>query len=488
MGTANRTQLAFVREVTPGTTPVTPRMRTARYVSESLSFTPNYVSSDEIRADRMKGDPIKVMQASEGGINFELSYPDDNTFLSDVIRSAFFNTWTNTNFRDNDGTADSVITDVATTNEVVTCTTGTAFVAGHLCKFTGFGVTLNNGNAFKCTTGSATVPRFLGAGLTNETAPPAAARIKVVGVQGASGDITATASGLACTALNFTDFPELAVGRWIKIDSTTVANGFDSTALNTFIRITAVAAKTLTCDNLPVGWTTDAGTSKTIAIYVGDQIKNGTTATAITLERGFLDQTVPTYIVNTGMQVNTFSLAYSSRNKITGSVSFIGMGGSTGTVALDAIPDAATTGQVIAANANVGRIAEAGSQVTDPNWAKEFNLNINNNLRTIEAVDSSSPVGVNSGECTVTGNINTYFGSNSFLTKLYAGTATSHNARVNKNSQAVIVSLPRNTLMSGVPQVQGLNTDVMLSSDFQASIETTYTNAQVLMDRLEFYA
>jgi hypothetical protein len=111
---SNRTQLALVRESTAGTTPNTPRMRTMRITGESLSFAPNYVDSDELRADRMLGDPIKNMQASSGGINFELSYPVDNSPLSEVIRSAMFNPWTNTPTFDNDGTADSVVTDAGT--------------------------------------------------------------------------------------------------------------------------------------------------------------------------------------------------------------------------------------------------------------------------------------------------------------------------------------------------------------------------------------
>jgi hypothetical protein len=147
-------------------------MRLLRATGESLDFTPEYVDSDELRSDRMLGAPIEVMQAAKGGFNIELSYPDrQRSPLSDMLRSTFFSAWSNTNSRDNDGTADSVITDVATTNTVVTCTTGTSFVAKELVRFTGFGVSGNNG-IFKCTTGSATVPRFVGSGITNEAIPP----------------------------------------------------------------------------------------------------------------------------------------------------------------------------------------------------------------------------------------------------------------------------------------------------------------------------
>jgi hypothetical protein len=486
MGIANRTQLALVREVTAGTTPNTPRMRAMRITKEALTFTPNYVDPDELRADRMLGDPIKVMQASVGSVDFELAYPTDNSPESEMLRSAMYNPWVNSVQRDNDGTADSVITDVATTNTVLTVTTGAAFVANHLCRFTGFGVSGNNGN-FKCTTGSATVPRFVGSGITNETAPPAAARVKVIGIEGDSGDITATSTGFGSSTLDFTTIPELVAGLWLKVDSTTSGNKFATAACNDWVRVTAVAAHAITCDNLPSGWTTDAGTSKSIRIYFGDLIKNGTTQTTLSIEKGFLDQSVPSYIINTGMSVDQYSLSISSRQKITGSVSFTGMGGSESTTALDASVDAVTTGLVMAANANVGRIAENGSTLGSPNWAKELSFQIANNQRTIESADQTAPVGVNSGDCTVTGKINTYFGSDSLLAKLYAGTATSINSRVTKTSQALIYSFPRVTYRGGAPQAQGKNTDVMLPLDWQASYDST-TGAQIVINRLEYYA
>lgn len=488
MGTANRVQLSIVRETTLGTTPTTPRMRNARFTGESLQFAQEFVDSDEIRSDRMLGDPIKVMAASSGAINVEMSYPVDLSPESDFIRSAMYSAWVNTPTRDNDGVADSVITGITTAGTVLTVTTGAAFVVGQLARFSGFGVAGNNG-VFKVTTGSATVPAFVGSGITDEAVPPAAARVKVVGFVGAASDITAAAAGLASTALDFTTLG-LLPGMWLKIDSTTSAMGFATTANNDWVRISgAITATAIPLDNLPSGWGVDAGTGKTIRVYFGDYIQNGTTQTSFTIERGFMDQTTPTYIVNTGMVVDSYDVAMTSKNKITGSVGFIGMGGSQGTVALDASVDALQTGQVMAANANVGRIAEAGSTLTSPNWAKELKFNIKNNNRALEAVDSASPVGVNSGECKVTGSINTYFGSNATLTKFYNGTVTAINSRVTKNSQALIWQFPRVTLKGGGnPQASGKNTDVMASFDFDASKDTVLTNVQVQLDRVEFYA
>lgn len=490
MGTANRVQLSLCRETTIGTTPNTPRMRAVRLTKENLSFTPNYILSDELRSDRNNADPIKVMQASEGSIDFELSYPDDNSPLSEIFRSAFFNPWVNTPTFFNDGTADSVVTDAGTVaNTYAVVSGGASVVLGHLVRATGFTNAANNkATPFRVASSTATTIVGTTLALTAETVPPAAAKLKVVGFMGAAGDITAAAGGLASTALNFTTLG-LVPGMWLKIDSTTTINGFATAANNDWIRISGtITATSIPCDNLPAGWGVDAGAAKTIAVYFGDQIRNGVTTSSVSLEKGFMDLVTPVYIVNTGMVVDTLSLNLSSRNKITGTATFKGMGGSQSTTTLDAVLDAATTGAVMAGNANVGRVGEAGAQQTSPSWAKDLTIQIANNLRTIEALDATSPVGINPGDCDVTGGFDVYFGDNVLLAKLYAGTASSINARVVKNSQALVFSIPRETLQSGVPAAAGKNTDVMLSSQWAASVDTALTSAQILLDRIEFYA
>lgn len=477
--------MGIVRETTPGTTPTTPRIRTMRITGESLQFNPTYVDSDEIRSDRMNNDPILVFQDSSGSLNFELSYPDDSTPLAEIFRSAFMNPWVETPTRDNDGVADSVITAVATAGTVVTVTTGAAFVAGQLVQFSGFGVAANNG-IFKVTTGSATVPAFVGSGITDEAVPPAAAKMKVVGFVGAAADITATATGLGSTALNFTTLG-LVVGQWIKIGGTAAGDKFATAALNDWMRITAITATALTLDNRPTGWTTDAGAGKTIKVWFGDQIRNGTLETAFTVERGFLGQTTPVYIVTKGMHVNSLSLNFLSKQKITGVAALMGMGGSESTATLDAAYDAATTNVVMAANSNVGRLAENGATLTSPNWARSFDFTINNNLRQLEDVSSISPPAVREGEATVTGKIESYFGDDTLLAKFYAGTATAINARVSKNSQAMIFQVPRATLRGGGnPSATAKNTDVMTAFDYQASIDPL-TSSHILADRLTYF-
>lgn len=484
MTSSNRLQVALVRETTPGVTPTTPRMRKVRITSESLTYTPEYVDSDEIRDDRMAGDPILVMKSSAGTVNFELSYPDDESPLSEIYRSAFMNPWQNTPQRFNDGTPDSQITGVTASTGVITVLTGATFAVGHLIRNTGFGVAQNNG-VFRVITGSATVPAVGASLLVDEAVPPGTARTKVVGFAGVAGDLTASASGLASTALNFTTLG-LAVGQWVKIGGTAVADRFATAANNGWARITAVTANALTLDNLPAGWTTDAGAGKTLKVWFGDQIKNGVSPSSLTIEKGFLGQQTPTYITSRGMQVGQLQHSITNRQKITGVATFTGMGGGQSTVSLDAAPDPVTTGQVMAAHANIGRVAEAGAALAGPNWLRSLEFTINNNLRTAEDVGMDSPAEVREGECTVTGRDETYFGDSTLLAKFYAGTPTSRNARVQKNGQALIWQFPRVTYRSdGNPAAGGKNQDVMLPLGWQAS-KDDLTNAHVLLDRIEY--
>lgn len=484
MSDSNRLRMTAIKETTLGTTPGTPRMRTVRITGESLKYEPKYIDSAELRTDRMRSDSIKTTEENSGAVNFELSYPVDNSPMSDFVASAMYSAWVNTPSRYNDGAADSIITSIATSGTVATVTTGDAFVAGQLVRFSGFGVTGNNGT-FKCTTGSATAPAFVGSGITDEAAPPAAARMKVVGFEGTSGDITAATGGLASTLLDFTTLG-LHVGQWVKIGGTATANKFATAALNSWARVTAIAANALTLDNLPSGWTTDTGAGKTIRVFFGDYVRNGTAVSSFTIERGFMDQTTPTYIAQAGMVVGQMDMDISEGAVITGAFTFNGITGSQSTTSLDASPDAASTNVVMSSNANVGRISENGAAVVSPNYVKSLKFTINNNLRMQGAVGTVGSIGIGAGVCAVSGTMETYFGSNSLLAKLIAGTATNASSISTKDSQAFITTFPHLVYTSGAPSAAGQNQDVMLELGFTASYDST-TECQVQFDRLEYY-
>lgn len=487
MADSNRVRFSQTREVTPGTLPASPRLRTIALTGESLKYSPTFFTPATIRSDRMNVAPTPINDDNSGSFNVEWTYPVDDTYLSDWIRSAMWSTWTNTNSRYNDGTADSVITAVAATTWTVT--TGTAFVIGDLIRTTDFTAAANN-TLSVVTTGGATSITAAANTNTVDAAPAAQARIKVVGFQGVASDITATSTGLGSTTFDFTAHG-LAVGQWISVGGSGAAFQFATAACKGLMRITAIAATALTCDNLPTGWTTDVGNLKTIRVWTSDFIRNGTTQTAFSIERAYLDQTVPVYILQKGMTVDTMAVTAVSEQAITGSVSFMGMSGSDGTSANGSTYDAAPIERVFTANISVGRVSENGAAVVTPNFARQFDLTINNNLRTDTALGTRGAIRIGAGDGLVTGTLATYFGDNTLLTKLRAGTLTSISAfassanSTGNGSRGILWHVPVATFTGGDPNAGAKNQSIVIPMTFQGSIDSV-TNAQVGVYRFEY--
>jgi hypothetical protein len=95
-------------------------------------------------------------------------------------------------------------------------------------------------------------------------------------------------------------------------------------------------------------------------------------------------------------------------------------------------------------------------------------------------------VDIGVGECSVTGTIETYFGSDTLYNKLLNNTPSNVSSIATKNNQALILTVPRMTYVSGAPNAGGKNQDIMLSMGFTGSVDAT-TNCQIQFDRLEYY-
>lgn len=486
MTESNRVRLTTVRETTAGVTPVSPRMRTARITGETLAYAPTFTNSEELRDDRMTADPIKTGESNSGPVNTEISYPVDGTPHSLWLESALCALWSNTPFRDNDGTAGSAILGVTASSGVFAVTTGPAFAGGHLIRATGFSNAGNNGT-FRLSAGSATAPA-VGAGLlTDEASPPATARIKVVGLEGDAGDLVAVSDGITSTLMNFT-LMGLSVGQLVKVGGAASANRFANALSNGWARVVAIAANKLTLDNLPTGWAADAGTGKAIRIYFGDVLKNGVSKLFHTIERGFLGQTTPTYVVQSGMLANQLQMTFNMNAIATATYTFMGLTGSAAFVPLDASPDPATTNRVVSASSDVGRIANSSGPILGPDFVQSATVTINNNARNVEGIRTDGklgPVGINLGECGVEVQLNTYFGSGQSLQDYIAGLPTALRIAVQKDSQALGITIPRLTRTAGSPSAQGKNQDVMIQYTATAS-KDTLTGCHIQLDRLEF--
>jgi hypothetical protein len=139
-GTSNRVALRQVAEVTWGTTPGTPTMEAIRFTSESLNYNADFITSEEIRADRMTPDTIQVSSQAGGDINGEWSYATYDAFIA----AALYGAWVTS------ATAEGAQADISITKTGGTPNTWTidsaaladfsdnSFVVGQFIKVTGF--------------------------------------------------------------------------------------------------------------------------------------------------------------------------------------------------------------------------------------------------------------------------------------------------------------------------------------------------------------
>lgn len=486
---ANRTALGIVEEVTLGVTPATPAFESLRFRSTTLQAKQKTTISAELRADRQVTDAIRVGYDTDGDIQLEASYGA----LDTLLRGAFMAEWLFTPVRDNSGPAGTIITAVSATAITIlaagspaTKYTSGAFAQGMLLNASGF---TNAGNNRQIVAGAASsgTSIVITAGVV-EAAPPVTARVKVVGFQGASGDITATATGLAATTLNFTTLG-LSAGQWVKVGGAAAGFRFTTVADNDWCRISTIAAGALTFDIRPTGWGVDAGAAKTISVFTGDVIRNGVIPRSYTIEKQFQDIAVPEFDVFTGIRVGSAELAGTAQSILEASVSLMGLAANNTTVRTAGATDiAAPTNDVMNTSANVGTFYVNGAPVAGPNFVLGVKVKIDNTLRAQPAVGSMPLVGIGIGRAMVTGELNMYYGNNSILSQIRANSASSLAVRFTDPAGAsgLLVDIPKLKFTDGDPTVSGVDTDRMLVSPIQGLRHPTL-NYTIQLQRNEYF-
>jgi hypothetical protein len=89
LASANRAALAYIAEVTPGTTPGAGTAKNIRFTGESFSFDLSKETSKEIRADRQLPGATTVDAAASGGFNFEMQYREYDAFIAAALGGAY---------------------------------------------------------------------------------------------------------------------------------------------------------------------------------------------------------------------------------------------------------------------------------------------------------------------------------------------------------------------------------------------------------------
>lgn len=462
MGATNRATLGFVAEVTKGTTPTSPAINALRNTSNTLAFTPTRVTSNEIRADRQVTDQILTDLAAAGNVGIELSF----AAFDDFIEAALQGTWASKPSI-TVVTSDTEISDVSTTTLTV-ASGGASFKAGHLTLLSNFSTPADNG-LFRVSSSSGTTIVYPASSFTTQGTVNVGAAVRVVGFMGASGDLTATATGLGSTSLDFTTLG-LNVGEWVKIGGDATIDKFATASCNGWARISAIAATALTFDVLPVGWSTDSGTSQTIQVFTGDFVKNGTTQRAFSFERQQQDITAPSYELFKGMQIDAMSLSFKSASIITGSFDATGLSATAGTSRASGATDvAAPAYPVLNAASNVGELFEGGAPVS-ASFIEQIDIDLKNNLARETGVGTLGAINVRDGEIGISGTLSAYFGDLEFLSKVLNDTPTSIMVRTGRsdgNRESLLFDIPQ-VKLSGTAPVSAKNASRMFSGSYDA--------------------
>ena len=402
-------------------TETNPLFQALRITGASLTFNSETTVTNELDAMRQINDLIQVGVSSGGDIPFE--YVIDN--LDPLYEGAFFNPWHRTpeviqgyawEYGWGSGNT-SRITSITSTTITLAATSvlsgtlknaaATEFKAGHLIQ-NSFGKDIQLLRVSASTGTTITV-----SGAFASATPPSGYRVKVVGLEGAAGDITATTVGgnaLLSTALDFTTLG-LRVNQWVKVGETG-AFAFDTSANNGYAKISAIAANRISFSIAPAGWTTDSAAAKTIRVFFGDTIQNGVTQYTFTVEQQFGLSAGTRYLYHRGQVVNTLSLTSETKSIITQSVSFTGADSipisavrSTGAVSLTPV-----SGVPLNSSTAVPMFLENNARVTAPNFVNSFSVNLDNGIRMRDAIGVLGAASMGAGRFNLTGSLSTYFG------------------------------------------------------------------------------
>lgn len=471
MSDSNLVAFRYILESTPGVTPASPQFESVCHQGAGLAANPQTVQSQLICANGRDDveDLSLVGLDGNGTLPIELVFAEYDIFYQMVLRSS----WNLRNRRVNVASTDRI--DRPASNQITavsgsayTVISGTTFEQGTLVHASGFNVAGNNGLKVVGALPSGTsIPA---SGLATESTPPNAAEIHDVGVQGTAGDIETTTTGgnaLISTTLDFTTLG-IAVGDPIKIGGSTVATQFATGALNDWVIVSAVSANRIDLEEVPAGWATDAGATKTIHLYFGDHIVNGVTNSTITAEREFSDTALYQYA--RGVYPSTHTIQATQRQHVTGGFNFENL---TPVPLTDTREPGATTldihGYKSMTSVNLKLIREGGVTLEAPGEAFDLSMNFQRNPRRRNGFGVTGSTSMGYGDYTQTGGLTLYLHNPTISAKATSNTESSLNSFfVDSGGRAYAYLKPRIKYSSGDPSQQGRNSDIDVPLQYQA--------------------
>lgn len=255
----------------------------------------------------------------------------------------------------------------------------------------------------------------------------------------------------------------ILVGMWLKV------TGAATPANNGIKRVTIKA------NNAGVTTLTFLGDAFTVneagvnLNFDGRFVRNGTTKPPFVVEKQL---STVNFLKYPGSMINTFSLDLVSRAIATGTIGFIGKEGIYAAASIDATGyTVASTSRVMNASHNVGTITEAGVPLVTA--LKSLRAAITPNLRANDGLGTKGLTSIGAGTVSPTGSVEAYFSTSALLEKFLAHTYSSLSWRVKNADGLFIFEFPYIQFSTGDVDIEGINTDLMQTLEFNAIMHPT---------------
>lgn len=286
----------------------------------------------------------------------------------------------------------------------------------------------------------------------------------VITVSAASADNSFNDSG--------SGFPTLVPGQWIYV------KGFvDPANIGYFEVVSQTTAKIIVTGGILV----TEGVGPSVEIH-DSTVTNGVDKNSFTLEKDLSD--VTQFFGFTGCRANTLSLNIASRQKVTGTFSFLGKAGALDitTIGVGAYV-AAPTNEIMNASSNVGKLLEGGASLGAGVFIQTLSVELNNNLRVIDGVGQADAVEIGLGRFVASGSYTALFQSEVLFDKYLNSTDSSLSVVLtDPDGNTHVLSFPAIVYTNGDVVGTGNDEEVVASLEWEAKMHATQ-NVMARMDK-----
>ena len=214
----------------------------------------------------------------------------------------------------------------------------------------------------------------------------------------------------------------------------------------------------------------DLAVADTLEFEKFSTLSAGTTLASFTLERRYNDLSNE-FVNYLGMCPNTMNMGIGTQNILNIGFGFLGKRENSATATLASSTTAATTTDICNGIDDVDRILLNGQTADFLEW----NMTLNNNLRTRLKVGTLGAVSIGSGTISATGSFRAYYKSKTIIDKLLNNQRSSILVSIAKVNGSVkdryAISIPSAKFISAARVAGGINQDVIMDVQWQALLD-----------------